>query len=73
MSGFDENVKNPIFDTRSPLIPILGFFSKFQPCHFLYFIDLQLHAKFKKKLMSSLQDIWTYRQTDRPLTDKGDY
>ena len=46
--------KTHIFNTQSP---DYDFFSKFQSCHFPYFVDPQLHAKFQKKLMSGLKDI----------------
>ena len=61
--------KNPNFGTQFPLIPGLRFFSKFWPCHFYYFIDLQLHAKFQINLMSSLQDI--YRPTNKLYRPNG--
>ena len=46
MTGFWENVKKKRnFDTWSPLIPGIRFFSKFPPCHFFYLTDpvLKVH------------------------------
>ena len=69
-----KTAKKPNFCQLIPLnTQIKIFFSKFRPCHFFYFIDPQLHAKFLKNLMSSLP---RYLKTDRPtdvLTKKGDY
>ena len=56
--------KTTIFDTWSHLLPGLRFFSKFRPCHFFYYIDPQLHTKFRKKTNEwSLRYIKTDRQT----------
>ena len=60
--------KNPIFDTQSPSIPGLRFFSKFRPCYFLHFIDPQHQAKFQKKLMSSLT---RYLKTEQRTNRQG--
>ena len=73
MTHFQENVQNPIFDTKSPLIPRLRFFFKILAMSIFYFIDTQLHAQFYKDLIMAnyrtLMDRWTDGQTDR----QGDY
>ena len=70
MSGFGKMPKTPKFWHLIPLNPRIKICSKFEPCHFLYFINSQLHAKFQKKLMSNSRDIYT---TTDQRTNKGDY
>ena len=62
---FQRKCPKPNFLTLNLQIKI--FFSKFLTCHFFYFIDLQLHAKFQKNLISGI-----YRRMDRQ-TKEGYY
>ena len=49
MTSFEENFKKPDF---WHLISRLGFFSKFRPCHFLYFIDFM--QSFRKNCLRDI-------------------
>ena len=59
MTGLGENVpQNPFFWHLTPLNAQIKIFLKMTACDtFFQFIDLQLHAKFQKKLINRLQDI----------------
>ena len=49
--------KNHYFWHLLPLNPQIKIFFKIQAVSLFYFTDLQLYAKFQKKIMNSLWDI----------------
>ena len=67
-------LKNPNFLHLIPLNPrIKIFFQIYSRVTFVYFIDLQLHAKFQKKNERSLRYLETDGRTGGHTNYKGDY